>query len=84
MQNITERINYIQAMEAQNQRLSEISWMQCHLVRAPLASVLGLVELLDDEEQDPSKKELIDHLTKAAQELDDIINHIIKKTEEIN
>jgi PAS domain S-box-containing protein len=81
MQNITDRINYIQAIEKQNQTLNEISWMQSHVVRAPLANILGLLELLDYDENDFSKQELLAYLLKAATELDDIIKDIIKKAE---
>jgi PAS domain S-box-containing protein len=84
LQDITERINYIQAMEAQNQCLNEISWMQCHVVRAPLARILGLSELLSYNEQDAEKKQLLSHLSRSAAELDRIIKKIIKKTEEIH
>jgi len=34
---ITERLNYIKAIEEQNENLKEISWLQPHVIRAPLA-----------------------------------------------
>ncbi len=43
---ITERQNYIKAIEEQNQRLKEISWIQSHIIRAPLSRIMGLVPLL--------------------------------------
>ena len=36
---ITERQNYIRAIEQQNEKLKSISWMQSHVVRAPLAKL---------------------------------------------
>src|SRR5665213_195306 len=38
---ITERIKYIGAIEKQNEKLREIAWIQSHIVRAPLARMLG-------------------------------------------
>src|SRR5690606_9730683 len=67
MQDITEQINYIQNIEEQNRRLQEISWVQSHLVRAPLASIMGLVELLYDSKQDEAAiNELLPLLKEAA------------------
>lgn len=38
---ITVRKRYLQSLEEQNKVFREISWMQSHLVRAPLARILG-------------------------------------------
>src|SRR5690606_23149763 len=48
MQDITDTVNYIQKIEAQNHKLREIAWTQSHKVRAPLARLLGLVEILNN------------------------------------
>jgi len=81
VQDITERINYIREIEAKNQKLSDITWTQCHVVRAPLSRILGLAELLTYDEQDLSKMELLSHLTHSAIQLDNIVKDIIRKTE---
>lgn len=83
MQDITERVNYIKAMEQQNERLREISWMQSHHVRAPLARIMGLTSLLtDDKHNDAAEtKEFLQHLTDSSAELDEIIKEIVRKTE---
>jgi len=81
VQDITERNNYIREIEAKNQKLSDITWTQCHVVRAPLSRILGLAELLTYDEQDLSKMELLSHLTHSAIQLDNIVKDIIKKTE---
>lgn len=73
----------IHEFEEQNCRLREISWLQSHVVRAPLARVMGLAELLGYDEQDIAKKELIDCLKESANELDQIIWEIIKKSERL-
>lgn len=79
MEDITEKIHYIMDIEAQNVRLKEISWMQSHTVRAPLARLMGLAKLISDEKG--VDKELLTHFAESAAELDKIIRSIIKKTE---
>jgi PAS domain S-box-containing protein len=79
---VTERLNYIKAIETQNERLREISWIQSHIVRAPLARILGLVPLIKDsnEEEEEDKKKILDYIFLSANELDDIIKSITEKT----
>jgi len=85
MQDITESRNYIKAIEEQNAKLKEIGWMQSHTVRAPLARIMGLVDLL--HKYTPGDKDyqcLLDHLSSSAGELDQIIISIAKNTEGFN
>jgi diguanylate cyclase len=84
---ISERVNYITAIEEQNKVLLEIAWMQSHVVRAPLARLMGLVNLLmlkPNELQEISTNDLLEHIQNSAQELDNIIRDIVRKTENIN
>ena len=82
MQDITDRVNYIKAMENQNDRLRDISWMQSHHVRAPLARILGLTSLLSvDNNSREETREFLQHLSNSSVELDRIIREIVKKTE---
>lgn len=82
MRDMTERINYIRDIEAQNGRLREISWMQSHHVRAPLARILGLSELISNQLSIvPESEQLVAYLQQSAKELDLIIRDIVKKTE---
>lgn len=84
MQDISERINYIQSIEEQNERLRDIGWIQSHLVRAPLARILGLSKLIYDKDTDAElRKELLSYLDISATELDNVISEIVKKSEEI-
>lgn len=83
--NITERVNYIKAIEEQNQKLSEISWMQSHIVRAPIARLMGLVDLIKHPaSSEELKQELLDYVLISANELDQIVRDITSKTEEID
>ncbi|WP_256005986.1 PAS domain-containing protein [Pedobacter deserti] len=67
--------------EQQNRQLRDIAWAQTHLVRAPLARVLGIVELLNAQAGNTAKEtELLNYLNTSAKELDDVIRDIIKKS----
>ena len=78
---VTERINYIKAIETQNQQLQQIAWMQSHVVRAPLARLMGVIDLIKNyPNTELEKKELLDHLLSSAHEFDEIIRDISGKT----
>jgi PAS domain S-box-containing protein len=78
---VTERHNYIKAIEEQNRMLKEISWMQSHVVRAPLARIMGLVPLLMElKENSPEKDEALQYLALSANELDEVIKSITYKS----
>lgn len=83
---ITERFTYIEAIEKQNEKLKEIAWIQSHVVRAPLAKIMGLVELIKNRGVDSNDKDydkIYDYILKSADELDATIRDITKKSEEI-
>lgn len=77
---ITQNKNHLRKIEEQNKKFKEIEWIQSHLVRAPLARIMGLVELLKDFVPGDDKDELLLHLTNSANELDSIIINIADKT----
>ena len=70
-----------EALEVQNQKLKEISWMQSHVIRAPLAKIIGLIPLINDVKEDRSEREkMLDFLLVSAHELDEVIGNITDKT----
>jgi len=84
---VTERINYIAAIESQNKKLKEIAWMQSHVVRAPLARIMGLIQVMSENHQDDQKDKqinytLLQHILTSAYELDEIIREIVMKAAE--
>mgnify|MGYP005752660661 CR=1 FL=1 len=81
---ISERIKYIKAIEEQNAKLREVAWMQSHVVRAPLARMMGLISLLEKEKPSCSEiSEILGYLQSSAYELDGIIREIVAKTEQV-
>lgn len=80
---ITEQMKYIQTIEDQNKNLREIAWTQSHVVRAPLARLLAIIEL-ERLEQPDANREYSDLIKNSAQELDEVIQAIVKKTQTMN
>jgi signal transduction histidine kinase len=81
IQDVTEQRLYLEKIQTQNQRLKDIAWIQSHKVRAPVASILGLVQLFNKEQpDDPVNAEILQGVTEAAQTLDEVIKEINAKT----
>lgn len=82
IQDVTEQRLYVQKIQVQNQRLKDIAWIQSHKVRAPVASILGLVQLFNqDKPDDPINIEVLQGVAEAAGTLDDVIKEINAKTQ---
>ena len=83
--NVTELEDSIHTIKKQNERFREISWLQSHVIRAPLARLMGLVDLLlehsDWSQMDQSS--LLDKMKKASQEIDKVIREISHKSEDL-
>lgn len=78
---ITEKIKYIESIELQNRNLSEIAWIQSHLVRAPLARIMGIVQMLEHNKTMPEVEQqmFFEHIITSAHELDELIMEISQK-----
>lgn len=81
---ITEQRKQTKAIEEQNIQLMEIAWLQSHEVRAPLARMMGLINLIRiDQDDQLDIKEILNNVLSSANELDVIIRKIVRKTEEM-
>lgn len=79
---ITRQKNHIREIEEQNRKLNEIAWIQSHEVRAPLARLMGLVNLLNDRmDRDLELPDILKKIGNNAQELDNHIRNIVRGTE---
>ncbi|GAB3217655.1 PAS domain S-box protein [Algoriphagus aestuariicola] len=81
IQNITEEIRFLLALEAHNAQLKELASEQSHLVRAPLARIMGITNILQDPDslEQTEKTSLIQNLEVSAQELDLALRGISQK-----
>ncbi|MEO9964900.1 MAG: tetratricopeptide repeat protein [Reichenbachiella sp.] len=75
---VEERTNVIQK---KNVKLKEYSFLNAHIVRGPLANILGLTKLLKNEIEEEEKRQMIEHLHYSADKLDDVLTDIKKKLE---
>jgi len=80
IRDITAEMEHSAAIEEQHKKLKQIAYMQSHVIRAPLARVLGLVDLLKLEHDHQTHEQLLTHLENSAKELDEMIKEIVKQT----
>jgi PAS domain S-box-containing protein len=79
--NITERLNTEKAMVDQNERLRHIASLTSHELRRPVASMIGLINIMDRSNFfNPDNKEVIEHLLVVGNEIDEVIRLIVDKT----
>jgi PAS domain S-box-containing protein len=81
-EDISEQVKYVHAIEEQNRKLADIAFIQSHLVRAPLARILGLTDLICSEGICSGLDE-VGYLRQSAKDLDEILIRIIDNTEQL-
>jgi len=83
LHDITEKTIHLNEIEEQNNRLKDVTWMQSHIVRAPLSRLLTIIELIKSYPDSLREKEKVSMLTDSALELDKIITDISNKAESV-
>ena len=79
---ITAQKHSLTKIQMQNKQLKEIAWTQSHQVRDSLTRIMGLVELLKDEDfLTDAQKQLVDYLCISAADLDEGVREIVKNAE---
>ena len=71
--NVTDRKTMENWNERQANILNDIAWSQSHETRQPLATLLGLINILDKASLTHENKEIIGMLEKTANKLEDVI-----------
>lgn len=80
-----ESILHNQKIEKQNNLLKEITWIQSHVVRAPLSRLLAIANLLKETKTTEEEKIFfLDNLIISSEELDAVIKDIVLKSESVN
>ncbi|MBT9483940.1 response regulator [Sediminibacterium sp.] len=73
------------AIELQNKALREISWIQSHVVRAPLARMMGAISLLEiKDDAGVTQEEIMDIVITSANEIDKTVREISAKSAQAN
>ena len=73
---ITARVALSKRIQRSEKKLSDIAFINAHEVRAPLASIMGLLHLLDYEDVNDESKQILDRLKKASIDLEKIIHKV--------
>ena len=74
-------------LRQQNDVLSQYAFTNAHELRAPVANILGLIHLLEKTELTEKESDVVDHLKKATDQLDEVIKDIrykLERGEELN
>jgi len=77
---ITAKVELSKRIKKSEKRLSDIAFINAHEVRAPLASILGLLHLLDFEDVDDNSKQIVNRLKQSASDLEKIIHKVSEST----
>jgi CheY-like chemotaxis protein len=79
------RNSYVGQIEIQNEKLKHIAWTQSHIVRAPLARILGVIDMIETLNEDHKDLRFwLDQLKTSSIEMDDIVKNIIKEAQTLN
>jgi len=74
---ITQKVNDMIAIKQQNEKLRQIAFMQSHVVRVPLANIMGLSNLIMEDITSETQKDLFNYLNLSVKQLDDVIRDIV-------
>lgn len=78
---VNEEMSAKDRLVRQNARLAEIAWFESHELRAPIARILGLLQLYD--RGNPARREnaeIIDYLAATGTELEHVVRLLTQKT----
>lgn len=81
VENISNLKKLEKQTQLQNKQLADIAWSQSHETRQPVATMLGLINILDKKSLSPDNLNIVGMLLKTAQKLDDVIHqNVIRAT----
>lgn len=80
---ISERKNREKQIEKQNEQLGQISWLQSHHTRQPVASILGLIHILDKKSLTEDNQKIIGMLQVEIDKLDRVIRETVIRANSI-
>jgi hypothetical protein len=68
-------------LSTREEQLNEIGFIQSHLVRKPLANIIGLSSIISNMETNENLKNINTMLADSTNELDEVIRAIVKRSE---
>ncbi|HTN46136.1 MAG TPA: PAS domain-containing protein [Flavipsychrobacter sp.] len=83
LQDVSEIRRYMKRIELQNKKLKKIAWVQSHRMRGPVATIIGMAELINENDPaDPINFEVIRSIKSQSMKLDDMILEVENLTRE--
>ncbi|MDA9555643.1 PAS domain S-box protein, partial [Pelobium sp.] len=79
IQDITEKKKSEEIISKQSDLLRDISFTQSHLVRLPIANILGLTSLLEHADSEEDKLDIYRKIRHSVEQLDEIIKEVANK-----
>ncbi|PJJ79900.1 hypothetical protein [Mucilaginibacter auburnensis] len=77
--NISEFVSTQNQLDSAHTQLDTIGFIQSHMVRKPLANIIGLSDLISEHTNDNAVTQLCQMLKQSSEELDSIIKNISKE-----
>ncbi|MCC5921236.1 MAG: PAS domain-containing protein [Cyclobacteriaceae bacterium] len=81
---VTQHKQYELELKNRARLLEDISLRQSHQVRGPLATMLGLIYIREQEEDEVLKEEYYHEMVKKAYEMDEMIKQIVEQTYQLD
>ena len=73
---------FYRKIAVQNEQLREIAYLQSHEVRRPVCSILGLMQLIQDEEEPAARAQYVEMLKISTEELERATRQIVERVNE--
>ena len=73
---------HLEILENKNKALEEYAFITAHKLRAPLASILGLVRLVERMPLPEEDKIIVSHLNESAKRLDEVVHSVMSAIED--
>lgn len=77
IENISERKKIENSNKFQRHQLNQIAWSQSHKTRQPVATILGLISILDKDSLTPANLEILCMLQETVKKLEAIIQETV-------
>lgn len=77
IQDVSELRHHMLKIEQQNRRLRKIAWVQSHRMRSPVATILGMADLFNNQQlEDPMNAEIVKNIRDLTHKLDNMIHEV--------
>lgn len=82
--NITEKKKFVQQLEEKNKLLMEVAYISSHRLRKPVASMLGVIALMDKQDlSNPENERLIGFIERLTNDMDAMLHELADKCNHI-